>query len=57
MSSSVCDGAKRPRMNGPFPAEDDLFVFERNLELNEAFLDLGLNLGVIPGLSGPGRKF
>ena len=57
MSSSVCDGAKRPRMNGPFPAEYDLFVFERNLELNEAFLDLGLNLGVIPGLSGPGRKF
>ena len=53
MASPVSDGAQWPRMNGPFPAENNLFVFQRNFELNEPLLDLRLDLCVVPGLPGP----
>lgn len=53
MSSTICDSTERPRMYGSFPTEDDLLMLKWNLELNKTFLDLGLDLRVVPGLTGP----
>jgi hypothetical protein len=43
-------------VRGSLPAENDLFVLERNFELDKAFLDLGIDFVVVPSLPGSREK-